>query len=102
MMKHEELTNHLDFVQAEHRQNLRYVRESAVQGIFNEMLRLNKSGIDITLSLVTTHLSVYMHRDGDCTVHDAALNNAEQLIELLRHLEETTGKEEIVDAEAIS
>lgn len=101
-MNYEEHIKKLAGFQSKHQENLRHICLIVTQDIFNETLRLNTRGIDTTLTLATTQLSVYVHRDGDCTVHGASLNNAEGLIELLRHLEETTAKEVQNNAEALS
>ena len=101
-MKHNVHTDELSIVHSDHLKNLRYICETVTQDIFNEMLRLNKDGICTTLSLAITQLSIFVHRDGECTVHGARLNDAEGLIELLRNLEEITAKEDQNNAEILS
>lgn len=85
-------------------QKMRGIKECLLGDIFLETRRINKKGYTITVSLLSSFLSIYVH-EGAEIVKDftADYDDADELISVLEQLEQikapTTVPEEVYDLE---
>ena len=94
----------LKLITDEHNKRLHRMRERLLDDIFAEVRCLNKKGYTITVGLLSSFISIYVH-EGAEIVKDFTANydNAGELISVLEQLEQikapTTVPEEVYDLE---
>ena len=84
---------HLKLVKADHKKHLADLCRDALGEIFNESIRIHRTGRTVTVSLHPDFVSVFVHEKDDvasCISHNADLDNADALIDLLENLEAVT------------